>query len=110
MCEATKDSIWVTEQFTSVLHKIRNILENNGFVINPYDPCVSKQLVNGESITVVFHVNYIKVSHNDTFKVTKFYQYLLTIYCNKIKVRRVMIHDYLGMGLNYSETGLVKIL
>ena len=58
---------------------------------------------------MVFHINDLKVSHKDPFEVTKFVQYLLIIYRNKIKVHRVNIHDYLGMDLDYSATGMVKV-
>ena len=41
---------------------------------------------------------------------TKFEQYLLKIYGNKINVRRLYIHYYLGMDLDYFEIGVVKVL
>ena len=46
----------------------------------------------------------------EPFEVTKFYQYLLMIYGNKINMNRVNIHDYIGIYLDYSETGVVKVL
>ena len=45
--EATKGYIWATAQCTSVLTQISNRLENNGFIINIYDPCMANKLVNG---------------------------------------------------------------
>ena len=49
------------------------------------------------------------MSQKDPFGVTKFSQYLSTIYGNKLKVKRGDIHDFLGMHLDYSETGVVKV-
>ena len=43
--------------------KIRNDLINNGFEINPYDPCVANKMVKGTQMTVVWHVDDMKVSH-----------------------------------------------
>ena len=60
-------------------------------------------------MTVVWHVDELKVFHKDLFEVTKFYQYLSTIYGNKLKLHRVKIHDWLVMDLDYSDTGVVNI-
>ena len=87
-----------------------NRLKKNGLVINPYGTCVANKMVKGEVITTVWHVDYINVSHKYPFEVTKFDQYLFTIYGNKPKVNRGKIHDYLGINLDYIETGVVKVL
>ena len=34
-----------------------NDLENEGFVINPYDPCVANKIVDGKQFTVAWHVD-----------------------------------------------------
>ena len=36
-----------------------------GFVINPYDSCVANKMVNGKQLTVVWHVDDLKISHVD---------------------------------------------
>ena len=36
----------------------------NKFKINPYDPCVANQMVNGLQQSILFHVDYCKLSHN----------------------------------------------
>ena len=41
---------------------------------------MTNKLVKGDSMKVVSNVYDIKVSHNDSFEVTEFAQYLLTIY------------------------------
>ena len=70
---------------------------------------MAKKLIRGGAIIVVWHVDNLKVSHKDPFEVTKFDQYLLMIYGNNINVHRGNIHYYLGMDLDYSETGVVKV-
>ena len=41
---------------------------------------------------MVCHVDDLKLSHKDSFEVTKFAQYLLTIYGKKCKVHRGKIN------------------
>ena len=40
-------------------------LKSIGFVLNPYDPCVANNIVDGAQLTVVWHVYDLKVSHVD---------------------------------------------
>ena len=82
--------------------KLATDLKNNGFSINPHDLCVAKNWLRGGVITVVRHVKNLKVPHKDPFEVTKFPQYLLTIYGYKLKVYRGNINDYIGIYLYYS--------
>ena len=41
--------------------KLRSDLENMGFVINPYDPCVANKMANGSQMTVTWHVDDLKI-------------------------------------------------
>ena len=43
---------------------IRSDLEDKGFVVNLYDPCVANNMVDGAQITVCWHVDDLKISHN----------------------------------------------
>jgi hypothetical protein len=43
--------------------KFRTNLEDNGFVFNPYDPCVANKKVQGSQQTILFHVDDLKSSH-----------------------------------------------
>jgi hypothetical protein len=33
------------------------------FIINPYDPCVTNKIIEGEQMTICFHVDECKLSH-----------------------------------------------
>ena len=70
---------------------------------------MAKKLVNREMITVLCHVNDLKVSHKEPFEVNKCEIYLYYIYGNKLKAYRGKVHDQLGMYLDYSETEVVKV-
>ena len=82
--------------------KLRADLEDYGFVVNPYDPCVANMTVNGSQMTVVWHVDDLHVSHADDFEITKLGQYLSGAY-NGLSVRRGANHDYLGINFDYSR-------
>ena len=46
--------------------KLRSELEDHGFTVNPYDPCVANKMINGKHMTVTWHVDDLKISHMDT--------------------------------------------
>ena len=41
-------------------NKLRTDLEEDGFEINPYDPCVANKTVDGKQLTVVWHVDDLR--------------------------------------------------
>ena len=43
--------------------KLSSELTGLGFVQNPYDKCTWNKIVNGEQLTVVFHVDNLKASY-----------------------------------------------
>ena len=57
---------------------------------------------------VVWNVDYLKVSHADGFGITKFSCYLDKIY-RGLAVKRVKVHNYLGVDLDLSINGKVKL-
>ena len=83
-------------------------LEAYGSKINPYHPCVANMEVGGSQMTVVWYVDGLKVSHRNTFEITKLAGYLDDIY-PVLKVNSDKIYDYLGMNLDFSEDGNVKV-
>jgi hypothetical protein len=46
------------------------------FVINPYDPCVANKMVEGEHMTICFHVDDCKLSHRKTKVMDSMIEYL----------------------------------
>ena len=43
--------------------KLRSELEDHGFKVNPYDPCVANKMINGEQMTVTCHVEDLIAIH-----------------------------------------------
>ena len=74
--------------------------------------CVANKIIEGNQMTVVWHVDDLKVSHKDPQQIDKFINFLKTKYENesgKVKVTRGKKHKYLGMMLDYTIEGSVKI-
>ena len=58
-------SIWNITWSDYVLQRTIQAFDISRLVQNEYDMCTFNKMVNGEQITVKFHVNDLKVSHND---------------------------------------------
>jgi len=80
-----------------------------GFEFNPYDPCTANKMIDGHQMTVVFHVDDLKVSHKDSKRIEWFADQLREIYGETLTVNRGKIHDYLGMMIDYSISGKVQV-
>jgi hypothetical protein len=86
------------------------------FEVNPYDPCVANKVVQGRQLTVVWHVDDLKVSHRKAKVVTKIIDWLKSTYerlfddgSGAMQVSRGKVHKYLDMTLDFNTPGEVKI-
>jgi hypothetical protein len=79
------------------------------FVINPYNPCIANMTISGLQMTITWYVDDLNISHIDPFQITKFCQYLASIYGNGPVNHRGNIHDYLCMDLNFALDGIVQV-
>ena len=73
-------------------------LESVGFELNPYDPCVANNTINGQQFTAIWYVEDLKVSHKYPKQVTKFLEWLKGIYRDILTTRGTKNY-YLGMQL-----------
>ena len=87
-----------------------------GFVLNPYDPCVANKMIGGNQMTICFHVDDCKLSHlsaktNDRMikHLRKEYESIFEDGSGKMAVSRGKVHTYLGMVLDYTVRGQVKL-
>ena len=71
-----------------------------GFVVIPYEPCVSNEMVNRKQFTLLYHKVNLKLSHVYTMGVTKSIKILEGIYCN-MRATQANKSDYLGMYLDF---------
>ena len=91
--------------------KLRADLEGVDFEFNPYDPCIANRVVDGKQQTIKFHVDDLMSSHVDPKVNDKFYLWMDEMYgkYKKVTCTRGKIHTYLGMTLDFTKKGKVKI-
>ena len=89
--------------------KLRAELEDFGFTVNPYDPCVANKIINDSQMTVTWHVDNIKISHKDSRELTKCIKRFGDIYGVRMTIHRGKVHDYLGMDLYFSIPKVLNI-
>ena len=77
-------------------------LTSIGFVINPYDSCIANKVVDRHQLTVVWHVDDLKISHQNENVVTrmitwirKTYELILDDRTGTMTVHRGRVHEYL---------------
>jgi hypothetical protein len=66
--------------------KLLKDLEDYGFELNPYDPCVANKMINGKQFTITWHVDYLKLSHMDAKEVDSTIEWLKSIYGMDMRV------------------------
>ena len=76
----------------------KQLIDVWGFVPNKYDNCVVNKTINGHQMTVVWHVDDLKVSHVDDMEVGKFIQQMEETFGKDtpLSVSHGKTHDYLG--------------
>jgi hypothetical protein len=79
------------------------------FVINPYDPCVANATIGGKQMTITWHIEDLKISHVDAFRITIKCQYIASIYGDGLVIYRGKVHDYLGMDMHFGIGGTAQI-
>ncbi len=96
--------------------KFTKSLKTNGYEVNPYDACVWNKKIHGKQCTICFHVDDCKISHVSNQVVEQTIEWLRRDYesifedgSGKMKVSRGKVHKYLGMTLNFTTKGEVKI-
>jgi hypothetical protein len=96
--------------------KFTKSLIEQGFTLNPYDPCVANKTVEGSQLTICFHVDDCKLSHRSPKSVDDIMDWLRQNYesvfedgSGKMKVSRGKIHEYLGMTLDFNQPGVVRV-
>ena len=95
--------------------KFMESLSSIGFVLNPYDSCIANKIVDRHQLTVVWHVDDLKILHQNENVVTRMITWLRKTYevlfddrTGAMIVHRGRVHEYLGMSLAFTIAGQVK--
>ena len=93
--------------------KFKKDIEQIGFKINPYDPCVTNRMINGSQHTIIWNLADIKSSHVDEQVNDDFLHWLQAMYTSdgigQIKASRGLKHNYLGMTLDFTKRGELNL-
>ena len=96
--------------------KFTKSLKEQGYTMNPYDPCVWNKMINGKQLIICFHVDDCKVLLvspkvvNETVDWLCYnYEFIFKDGSSKMRVRQGKVHDYLGMTLDFSKKHQVKM-
>jgi hypothetical protein len=89
--------------------KLLKDLEDRGFVVNPYDPCVANKTVNGKQFSITWYVDDLRLCHVDFKVVDEMLSWFESIYGEDMRVLRGKKHNYMGMDLDYSVPGKVRV-
>jgi hypothetical protein len=86
-------------------------LERQGFILNPYDECVTNKIIDGSQCTILWHVDDLKISHAKQEVLEEVIDTLNDRYGKlaPLTMMRGEVHEYLGMTLDYSTPGKVSI-
>jgi len=88
-------------------------LEGKGHELDPHDPCAENNVANGKQHTVTFHVDDSKCSHVCKTANNLFAKWLDTKCVDdeigRAKAVRGKHHDRLGMKLDFSSKGKLKV-
>ena len=84
--------------------------------INPYHGCVAYKMVKGKQITICFHVDDCKISHESSKVIDETIEWLREEYesifedgSGAMKVHRGKVHKYLGITLDFSHKGKCRV-
>ena len=80
------------------------LVDELGFIVNPYDWCVVNKIINRKQCTVGWHVDDLKISHHDSQVVDDILGKLNGRYGKEspLVVTRGRVHDYLGMKMDFT--------
>jgi hypothetical protein len=97
--------------------KFTRSLKNQGYTMNPYDPCVWNKMIEKKQIRICFYVNNCKVSHKLARVDDRAIKWLRRDYKSIFKdgsgarvVHRGRVHRYPGITIDYSTKGVAQIL
>ena len=82
-----------------------------GFTPNQYDSCVVNKMVGGRQLTVTWHVDDLKILHEEEDALDEFISMMEAEFGedSPLSVSRGPIQQYLGMTLDFSQKGKVVV-
>jgi hypothetical protein len=66
-----KSTVWYDEECDALLPKVSIRAQIDGLHINPYNPCVANKIVNGNQLTLRWHIDNLMISHINVLAINK---------------------------------------
>ena len=87
------------------------LVKDWGFVPNRYDSCVVNKKVDGKQLTMAWHMDDLKVSHEEERVLDEFIAMMEEEFGQDapLSVSRGPVQEYLGMTLDFSKKGRVVV-
>ena len=85
-----------------------SVLQDFGFELNPYDPCVANATIEGTQCTIAWYVDDNKISHVNPAVVSSIIAHIESKF-GAMTVTRGNKHDFLGMGIVFTTKHTVEI-
>ena len=85
--------------------KLKGHLEEWGFEMNPYNERTFNKVINGAQCTLLYHVNDLKISHQDLSVIQKMANQINCTFKTKSQSLSVMegkLHNYLKILIDYN--------
>ena len=86
----------------------KGCLEDIGFKLNPYDPCVANRDINGKQCTICWYVDDAKISHVDK-TVVDWVISKIESKVGKMTVIRGHKHTFVGVDIEFIGNGAVSL-
>jgi hypothetical protein len=84
------------------------LVKELGFEFNPYDKCDVNKMVNRKQCTIIWHVDYLMLTHVNQEVLEHIFSELKKLGNeDPLSIHRGEVHDYLGMTLDFSSKGKV---
>jgi hypothetical protein len=85
--------------------KLCEVLAEDGYSKNDYDPCLFNKTVEGQQVTVAFHVDDLLVTSENETLIDQLQEHLENTF-EAITVNRGNKHSYLAMNLVVTDSGI----
>ena len=109
LLKARYGTLWVAQLFWEKLQT--KLVNEGGFTPNRYDSCVVNKMVEGWQLTVAWHVDDLKISHEKEEALDEFIRMMENEFGQDtpLSISRGAVQQYLGMTLDFSEKGRVVV-
>jgi hypothetical protein len=88
------------------------LVDKLGFALNKYDKCVATKMINGKQCTIILYLDDLKILHVNMGVLDSIIDSLEEKYGKEapLTVNHGMVHEYLGMTIDFSIDGKVKFI